>query len=696
MLLWLLQNTVLAALLAVGVAVVCRLTRPNPAVRHALWLVVLVRLLMPPGLHWPWAIPDPLHRDPTVAVLSSADLPDDGAHATVLEDEQFLAVLESTEEPDAAPAVTVAPAPPGPPQWPGWLARAALVAWGTGAIVVLFRHVCKVRRLRGWLRAGEPAPVAMTQRVHELAGKLRIRAPRVLAVPGLTSPLVGGLPRPVLLWPAGLEQQLPPEGVRAVLAHELAHLRRRDHWVRWLELAAGCVMWWNPLFALVRRKIRQYAEQACDAWVVNLMPKARRAYAEALLTVCETVSRVAEPAPALGVGGDDRRDFQRRLTMILRDPVACRPTRRTLLAVGVLALIAVPGWTLGQTPADKPADPGVIGNIEVVVRDGADVAAGDILLDLLVDADDVKAQPPGSARDKKLAELEVKIQALLKEIQAMKAEKEGGDKVRGRVADTYKRKIAEAEKEGDLARAKEAEAVARAKEMEQRARLQAEAARAQAEAARDQAERARRELERALEFMKKKAVDESSKRTKDGTDIARAKIELERALGELKRKVDDTGKSVKESAEIAMAKKELERALADLGKKAGDASKTAAADLLRLARMKEELGEKLKAETADKLKIELAEKMRSAGPSRRDGSQSRASYTLPEGKAKALAAFVKEHLKATVTEISLDGDKLTVTTTPEGQRAIGQLVELMRGQTGGTRYRIAPDKEKPK
>ena len=54
---WLLQNTVLAALLAVGVALFCRLARPNPAVRHSLWLIVLLRLLMPPGLHWPWSVP---------------------------------------------------------------------------------------------------------------------------------------------------------------------------------------------------------------------------------------------------------------------------------------------------------------------------------------------------------------------------------------------------------------------------------------------------------------------------------------------------------------------------------------------------------------------------------------------------------------------------------------------------------------
>src|SRR5262249_49362117 len=153
------------------------------------------------------------------------------------------------------------------------------------------------------------------------------------------------------------DERLSPEGLRAVLAHELAHLRRRDHWVRWLELAAECLWWWNPVFLFVRRRIRQNAELACDAWVLTVMPKARRAYAEALLPVGEAASRPAEPAPVLGVGGDDRDDFQRRLTMIMREPVACQLPRRALLAIGALALVSIPGWTLGQAPAPESSTP---------------------------------------------------------------------------------------------------------------------------------------------------------------------------------------------------------------------------------------------------------------------------------------------------------------------------------------------------
>src|SRR5947209_15163307 len=58
MLFWLLQNTVLAGLLALAVALLCRWKRVGPALRHALWVLVLLRLVWPPGVvTWPWHLP---------------------------------------------------------------------------------------------------------------------------------------------------------------------------------------------------------------------------------------------------------------------------------------------------------------------------------------------------------------------------------------------------------------------------------------------------------------------------------------------------------------------------------------------------------------------------------------------------------------------------------------------------------------
>ena len=112
---------------------------------------------------------------------------------------------------------------------------------------------------------------------------------------------------------------------RGILAHELAHLARGDHWVVRLELLVEAVWWWNPLFWIARRRIHEEAELACDAWVVRApraasMPTPRPWSA----TICEHIARSAIPSHSLGVGGALGRphSLEGRLHMILRDPDA--------------------------------------------------------------------------------------------------------------------------------------------------------------------------------------------------------------------------------------------------------------------------------------------------------------------------------------------------------------------------------------
>ena len=59
---WILHNSVSAGVLAAAVAGLGRLVRLSPAVRHALWLIVLVKLVAPPVALWPWPVPDRVDR----------------------------------------------------------------------------------------------------------------------------------------------------------------------------------------------------------------------------------------------------------------------------------------------------------------------------------------------------------------------------------------------------------------------------------------------------------------------------------------------------------------------------------------------------------------------------------------------------------------------------------------------------------
>src|SRR5262249_556742 len=228
-----------------------------------------------------------------------------------------------------------------------WLVSAAIVG------VVILLRVRRFRRLLVWQL---PAPGWLRQLVNELAAKLRVWPPLTLVLPGIATPFLWCLGRPKLLLPAALMEQLGPASRRGIIAHELAHLRRRDHWVRWLEFPALCLWWWNPLFWIVRRQLRANAELACDAWVVGTLPGSRRAYAEALIEVSRLGSQTTSPMPGFGVGGSDRQGLEGRLAMIMRDGGAYRVPAAGLLAIGLLALLVLPAWSPGQKDDPKPAE----------------------------------------------------------------------------------------------------------------------------------------------------------------------------------------------------------------------------------------------------------------------------------------------------------------------------------------------------
>jgi beta-lactamase regulating signal transducer with metallopeptidase domain len=400
---WLLLHTAAVLALALLALALGRWLRAAPAVRHALWLVVLAKLLAPPLLAWPWAVPAPALPLPSVPAEAAPS-------AGPIADMPLSLPTEGGVGSTAVPAAP--PAPAAPVRWREWLPAAALLAWLAGALVVAGRQLRGALRVRRLVAQARPAPPWLEELLRELAGAVGVRPPRVVTLPGLACPLVWGLGRPRLLWPEGLEGRLSEEGRRAVLVHELAHLRRRDHWVGWALLAGACVWWWHPLFRLVRRRLGREAELACDAWVVAALPEARRPYAEALLEVCQGQPREAA-APALGAAGSAR-DLERRLLMVMRGEGPCRLSRRVLLGVGVLALLALPAWTLGQQ-AKPPAKP----DQKKPAQQGLGVLYADVDNDGVVDLFIVNQNQAGE-RDKKLRQVEEQLKALLKEVQALR------------------------------------------------------------------------------------------------------------------------------------------------------------------------------------------------------------------------------------------------------------------------------------
>ena len=163
------------------------------------------------------------------------------------------------------------------------------------------------------------------------------------------------LGRPRLILPDELWKRFDDEKQDAVLAHELAHLRRGDHWVRRLEAVALGLYWWDPIAWWARREVERSEELCCDAWVTWRVPGYATTYAEALVATAEFLSgsRPRPPWP-LGASGVGRVPLLKgRLSMILRTPIS-RPAPRFLPVLAALALPLLPAWASGQTAAEKP------------------------------------------------------------------------------------------------------------------------------------------------------------------------------------------------------------------------------------------------------------------------------------------------------------------------------------------------------
>jgi beta-lactamase regulating signal transducer with metallopeptidase domain len=412
---WFAETTLVASGLALVAILAGRHRSIGPTARHALWLVVLIKMMTPPLVSWPWAAPWrdvewPITSLEVVSASANAGesnrdcdrsptvprVPEPIALETVAQeiepapssDDDAQGVLGANTSPETELAVSTAPLPAKVLQFSlpdaMTLKRSLVSGWLVISVILGIGQASRIIRFSRRLRGAVPAPDDLVEEAERIGRRLGVSVPELLVVPDLGTPLLWCLGRPQLLLPARLVKTLAFDRWPGILTHELAHLRRGDHWVSRLELAAGLIWWWNPLYWLTRARLDAEAELACDAWVVWAQPNDRLAYAEVLFDLCAILSRATSPAPTLGVAGSGR-FLERRLTMILHDHVSCRLSPLGLLGACLLVLFALPSWSA--------ANPVAVSNegevISVTIASTADQApAGAVMDDDDDDADD--------------------------------------------------------------------------------------------------------------------------------------------------------------------------------------------------------------------------------------------------------------------------------------------------------------------
>ena len=261
----------------------------SPHLAHALWLLVLIKLVTPPIVHIPVdrliaASQTQAHR---VNLLSMRIKPSPVRYRPmgfILLPPQVSPLSSDFEDAPARhremnmwDSFVVS--------WQLWL----LVAWAIGTIVFISVGVRRHMRLLALIADGQAPDPVLAQDAEQLAQQLGLRACPPLRCNGCPCLPVRdtGVENPNVVLPRRLLADLNRDQIRSILAHELAHIRRRDHWVRIFEVCVLALNWWNPIAWWASRQLRQAEEECCDAWVVWVLPEKRRAYGETLLHTVE-------------------------------------------------------------------------------------------------------------------------------------------------------------------------------------------------------------------------------------------------------------------------------------------------------------------------------------------------------------------------------------------------------------------------
>jgi len=227
--------------------------------------------------------------------------------------------------------------------------------WLGGAILLIVLSLWRTLAAWCWIRRAEPAGAEVQAMVRELSAALGLsRIPRAVFVGRAVSPMVWCGPSPRVVVPAALWRSLDADSRRAVLMHELAHVKRWDHVLCWLETLVGAVYWWHPLVWWARRRLHDAAEASCDAWVTSLFPSSRTAYASALVvTKSYLSSRAGTGGPWLGVAPSSAKRLARRITMVMTQNAAPRTSVFGCCAATLIAAIGMFVMPSLACPPDK-------------------------------------------------------------------------------------------------------------------------------------------------------------------------------------------------------------------------------------------------------------------------------------------------------------------------------------------------------
>lgn len=341
-------------ILLVALGITLSMQRASAGARHLVWLVTLAALLLVPALT-AWA-PIPVRLLPAALTSTPAAAPSDPGKSSTIPWDATLTDAGGSA-PGAAANAGISSGSIEQTSAFGamsgfsilfliWAVVLVAIAGSLAyAALVVRRIVNRARPLdtEDWLTP-----------LWEVSDRLALdEPPRLLRSEDAKMPFACGLFTPTIVLPAECDGW-SLDRRRAVLLHELAHVRRHDLVGHTMSRLACAVYWFHPLVWTAAKQLRSESERACDDLALACGARATD-YAEHLLDIVTSVRRDSTPSVALAMAR--RKEFEGRMLAIL-DPELrhSSPSRRQSAAlIGSLALISI---VVGAAaPARRAQDP---------------------------------------------------------------------------------------------------------------------------------------------------------------------------------------------------------------------------------------------------------------------------------------------------------------------------------------------------
>jgi len=354
-----------------------------PQVRYALWLLVLVKLILPPTFSLSTSVVAPLRPllqqlvKGRAAVSDVADIPPPVVYLVetnllanplvgqpaALNDFGYEEMSGTTDsavqsEPTESGSQFGAQVEFSPQAY-------AMAGWLLGVTLFSVWLAIRFRQLRhAHCRDADMAnfPPWFTGTLADMASKLKLRRlPAIVRSRRVACPAVFGVFRPVLLVPAAEMKRFSRQKTEHILLHELAHIKRGDLKIHTLCALLQIVYWFNPLLWLVQRRLQHLRELCCDATVASVLQDRTPDYRQ---TIMETANwLLAKPRiPGLGLVGlvENRNRLLVRLRWLEKKPWKHRRLRiaTCFLVVALMFVGVLPMAQARQALLDEPPQSG--------------------------------------------------------------------------------------------------------------------------------------------------------------------------------------------------------------------------------------------------------------------------------------------------------------------------------------------------